>query len=121
MKNSKLGLFILFSLMVFTLSILLASCDIFFMPESKIIKSPQIYNNHELSRKAELALWHTAESYETSVETLQEQVQAWLQPDTGTESRSRSSVTSIYSYSVTVENGFSSLPVNRRPPKNNCS
>ena len=115
MKKNKLGLLILFSLLVLTLSVILESCDIFFIHETKTGEAPQIYKSPSLSRTAELALWHTAENHETSVETLQGKVQAWLQPDTGTESRSRSNVTGVYSYSVTVENGFSSLPANRRP------
>jgi len=80
MKSRKLRL------LVITLSVLLASCDNFFMYEGKIANTPQTYNNHALSRKAELTLWHTAESYETPVETLQEQVQALLQTDANTES-----------------------------------
>jgi len=116
MKINKVMAFVQFSFLVVTIGVLLPSCDIFFMPESKIIKAPQTYSNHVLSRKAELALWHTVENYETPVETLQGQVQAWLQPDTGIESRSKSSVANVYSYSVTVENGFSSLPANRRLP-----
>ena len=114
MKNNKFSLF-LFGLPVIILGILLSSCDTFFMPESKIGQAPQIYNSSSLSRKAELSLWHTAESHDTPVEALQDQVQAWLQPKTDTESRSRSAVTSVYSYSVIVENGFSSVPANRRP------
>ena len=116
MKNNKFKLFILFNLPVITICFLLASCDNFFMPESKIGKVSQNYNISPINRKSELALWHLAENHESPVETLQEQVQAWLQSDTGTESRNKSSVTSVYSYSVTVENGFSSLPANRRSP-----
>jgi len=112
MKKSKLGLL---SLIVIAVCILLASCDNFIVPETKG-ETSRAYNNNALSRKIELAMWHTAENYETSVETLQGHIQALLQPDINTESRSRSSVTSVYSYSVTVENGFSSLPVNRRHP-----
>ena len=113
MKNNKLGSFILFVLAVFIFNILLASCDVLNMQK---IETSKTHNTPVLSRAAELALWHTAESYEVSVEALQEQVQALLQSDYNTELRSRSSVTSVYSYSVTVENGFSSFPANRRRP-----
>ena len=85
MKNNKLKSFILFSQAVITLSVLLASCDNFFMPEAKIVKAPQNFDSPTMSRKSELALWHTAETHETSVEALQEHVQAWLQPDTSSE------------------------------------
>jgi len=116
MKSNKFRLSVLFSLSVITVCALFVNCENFFMPESKIVKAPLNYINPSLSRKAELALWHTAESYETPVEKLQEQVQAWLQPEAENASRSRSSVTGVYSYSVTVENGFSSVPADRRSP-----
>ena len=89
MKKSKLGLL---CLIVIAVCVLLASCDNFIVPETKG-EAPQAYNNKALSRKIELAMWHTAENYETSVETLQGHVQALLQSDT--ELRSRSSVTSV--------------------------
>jgi len=116
MKSNKFRLSVLFSLSVITVCVLFVSCENFFMPESKIVKAPLNYINPSLGRKAELALWHTAESFETSVETLQEQIQAWLQPEAENASRSRSSVTSVYSYSITKENGFSSVPADRRSP-----
>ena len=102
MKSIKLGSFILSSLSIIAVCILIVSCDVFFMPEFKLGDVPQAYNSPPLSRKSELALLHTADSHETPVETLQEQVQALLQSDANTVSRSRSSVASVYSYSVTV-------------------
>ena len=117
MKNNKLGLFILFSLLVITLSVLLASCDNFFVPETKIGEASQAYNNKALSRKAELALWHTTESHETSEDTLQEQVEDWLKFNSENEERSPSVITGVYTYTVTKENGFSSGTRNNQTSK----
>ena len=113
MKKSKLGLL---SLIVIAVCILLASCDNFIVPETKG-ETSRAYNNNALSRKIELAIWHTAENYETSVETLQEQVEDWLKFNSENEERSPSVITGVHTYTVTKENGFSSGTRNNQTSK----
>ena len=113
MKNNKLRLLKLFGLAVFTFCVLFASCEMFATPD--IGDTPRDVSvskmTVELERWEELALLHSAESHVTSREELQDMVSAVLSSETGS---NRSSVRDVYSYSATIEDGFSSVTANRR-------
>ena len=126
MKTNKSRLFILFSLSVFTLSVLFASCELFAPPETKLTPAPgttsrsvslselnRVFDD-ELDRREELLLLYLEESYEISEQELQDMVLEILAADDAAASGSAGSITGVYEFSVPVENGFSSVPANRR-------
>jgi len=119
MTNNKLRPAMLFGLAVFTLNVLLASCNFGLTPETG--EFPQILAQSDLNRKDVLALWHLAEKHETSEGELSAQVQAMLQFDSDATARSASSsvsaisITGVHEFSITMEDGFSTVTANRRP------
>ena len=125
MANRALKLAMPFNLAVFTFSILLASCNFGVTPETKDIQ--QVHGVHArstLDRKDVLALWHLAESHITHEDELRVQVQEMLQFDAAETSRgdgspvSASVITGVHQFSITVEDGFSSVTANCASPTN---
>jgi len=117
MTCNQLRQAIVCSLAAFTLSVLLAACNLGVTPETREIPQTQT----DLSRKDVLALWHLAEKHATSKEELSAQVQAMLQFDTDTAARkaddlaSASIITGVRQYSVAIEDGFSAVTANKKP------
>ena len=116
MKSTTLQLIKLFTLAVFIICIFFASCEMFTPPD--VGEMPQdIFRSDrsiELDRREEMAIFHSAESIMRSESELRDMVVEMLlsESDTG---QNRSSVTGVYSYSVIIEDGFSSVTANRRP------
>ena len=116
MKNKTFRLLKLFGLAVFATCVLFASCEMFTPPDTG--NTPQDISRSEraieLDRREELALLHSAESHVNSEAELRNMVSVLLSSDTRLPGRSRSTVSGVYSYSVTIADGFSSVPANRR-------
>ena len=111
MKSTKLKIAGLLSLAVFT-ALLFVSCDFWTIPETREVG--QHLAHSALSREDVLALWHLAEKHETPEEELRDKIQMMLRQNVGIAARSTSSITGVRRFSITVENGFSSVTANNR-------
>ena len=120
MKNNKLKP-ALFSLALITVCVLLASCNDIFKPQ-ETAEPQQTETLAALDRFDELALLHNSNDFEVPVDELQARVNAMLQlnfeaaAQRGEAPVSAGSITGERTFSVIVDDGFSSLPANRRPP-----
>ena len=118
MRSSKLGLIILFSLSV-AFSVFFAACE--FAPPEAVVKpagaGTQVRALPELDRREQLALMFSQESfnYETPQEELVDIVQTMLQHNAEAQMRSAGSIVGSRPFVIGVEEGFASVPVNRRP------
>ena len=117
MKRNTFKLIKLFSLTIFTIFVLFTSCEMFTPPTTgnTLRDLSRFDKNIELDRWEELALMHLEESHVSSEKELRNIVLTMLSSDARLPGRSISAGSGVYSYSVTIEDGFSSVPANRRP------
>jgi len=115
MKSNKLKLFKLFSLAVFIICVFFASCEMFTPPDvgemtQDIFRSDR---SIELDRREEMVILHSSENRMRSESELRDMVSDMLssEADTG---QNRTNITGVYSYSVIIGDGFSSVTANRR-------
>jgi len=116
MKSKTFTLVKRFILAVFTICVFLASCEMFTPPDAGDIPQDIFRSDRsvDLDRREEMVILHSSENRLRSESQLRDMVSQMLSSETAT-GQSRSSITGVYSYTVTIEDGFSSVTANRRP------